>query len=223
LVEEAYDILVDAICSGELCPGVRLNQDDIATRLNVSRQPVNSAISILKAQGLVEDTGRRSVMVTRIDPDLFFAIHEYRRVIEPFAVRLAGRDLTDSHRKEAARVLKLGHRAMERGQLPELLQADALFHEMIYGWSGNRVIQASMKTNWHHIRRTMAEVLREPAAARPVWQEHTEIVESLLSGNTEEAALRMERHIDHAWLRQSASFASTSDRLAGKQRPGPQP
>ena len=67
LVEETYDILVDAICTGEFRPGERLNQDEIAAKLNVSRQPVNSAISILKANGLVEDTGRRSVVVTRFD------------------------------------------------------------------------------------------------------------------------------------------------------------
>ena len=62
LVEEAYDTLVNAICSGEIRPGERLNQDEIAEQLGVSRQPVNSAISILKSNGLVEDTGRRSVV-----------------------------------------------------------------------------------------------------------------------------------------------------------------
>lgn len=200
LVEEAYDILAHAICSGELSPGARLNQDEIAARLKVSRQPVNSAIAILKAQGLVEDTGRRSVVVTRIDAGLLRAIHEYRRVVEPFAVRLAGRALNDHHRKEAARVLKLGQRAVERGHLAELVQADVLFHEMIYAWSGNPVIQAAMKTNWHHLRRAMAEVLRDTAAAAPVWQEHGAIVETLLSGQTEEAAQIMERHIDRSHI-----------------------
>ena len=67
LVEETYDILLDAICTGEIVPGERLNQDEIAAKLNVSRQPVNSAISILRANGIVEDTGRRSVVVTSFD------------------------------------------------------------------------------------------------------------------------------------------------------------
>ena len=62
LVDQTYEILLDAICTGELVPGERLTQDQIAARLNVSRQPVNSAISILKANHFVEDTGRRGVV-----------------------------------------------------------------------------------------------------------------------------------------------------------------
>ena len=45
LVEQTYETLVDAICSGELPPGERLAQEEIATRLNVSRQPVNNALA----------------------------------------------------------------------------------------------------------------------------------------------------------------------------------
>jgi len=199
LVEETYNILVDAICTGELASGERLHQDEIAGRLNVSRQPVNSAISILRANGLVEDTGRRSVIVTQFDPNLFRGIYEYRRVIEPFAVRLAGRSLNHGHLRQANRVLKAGRLAIEGGKLSELLRADALFHEMIYSWSGNQVVETSMRTNWHHIRRSMAEVLRDITDVMPVWAEHNEIVEKLFAGQTEEAAQIMENHIEHAY------------------------
>lgn len=199
LVEETYDILIDAICSGELSPGARINQDEIAARLKVSRQPVNSAISLLKANGLVEDTGRRSVIVTSFDPDLFRSIYEYRMVIEPFAVRLAGKSISDSDRDYAAQVLRAGEAALKSGDLKELLQADMLFHEMIYDWSGNHVIRASMRTNWHHIRRSMAEVLRNPNAVMPVWEEHSDIVDKLLVGQVDEAAANMANHIEKAY------------------------
>ena len=199
LVEETYDTLVDAICSGEIRPGERLNQDEIAAKLGVSRQPVNSAISILRANALVEDTGRRSVVVSRFAPDLFRSIFEYRRVIEPFAIRLAGNNLGDKHRRQADRVLRIGDKAIQRGQLTALLQADMLFHEMIYDWSGNLVVQISMKTNWHHIRRSMAEVLRNSSKAMPVWEEHKDIIKALFLGEIETAAQIMEDHIDHAY------------------------
>lgn len=200
LVEETYDTLVDAICSGEIRPGERLNQDEIADQLGVSRQPVNSAISILKSNGLVEDTGRRSVVVSRFDPDLFRSIFEYRKVIEPFAIRLAGERLGPNHRRQADRILRVGDKARQHGQLIELLHADMLFHQMIYEWSGNLVVQMSMRTNWHHIRRSMAEVLRKPSIAMPVWEEHSDIIEILLSGQPDLAAQIMEDHIDQAYL-----------------------
>lgn len=199
LVEETYDILLDAICTGEILPGERLNQDEIAAKLNVSRQPVNSAISILKANGLVEDTGRRSVVVTRFDKDLFRSIYDYRTVIEPFAVRLAGKTRSTADRQLADKVLRVGEKALKRGKLGDLVSADMMFHEMIYSWSHNQVIEASMRMNWHHIRRSMAEVLRDPAAIVPVWEQHTEIVETLFDGRTEDAALMMERHIGNSY------------------------
>lgn len=206
LVEETYDILVDAICTGEFVPGERLNQDEIAAKLDVSRQPVNSAISILKANGLVEDTGRRGVVVTSFDHDLFRAIYDYRKVIEPFAVRLAGKYLTIADRKQADRVLLVGQKALERGKLSDLIRADMLFHEMIYRQSRNQVIETSMRTNWHHIRRSMAKVLREPGAIVSVWQQHTEIVEMLFDGRPDEAAKMMEFHIGNSYQSIIAAF-----------------
>jgi DNA-binding GntR family transcriptional regulator len=199
LVEETYEILLNAICTGEILPGERLNQDEIAAKLDVSRQPVNSAISILKANGMVKDTGRRSVVVVRFDESLFRSIFEYRTVIEPFAVRLAGRSLTDADKRRADRVLRVGEKALKQGALGGLVHADMMFHEMIYSWSNNRVIECSMKTNWHHIRRSMSEVLRDPEVIGSVWNQHTEIVSHLFDGRTEDAAKIMESHIRNSY------------------------
>lgn len=208
LVEQTYDILVDAICDGELQAGERLNQDEIAAKLNVSRQPVNSAISILKTNGLVQDTGRRGVVVCRLDHDLFMSILEYRKVIEPFAVRLAGRRIVKADRRRAEKVLRDGEKACRSGTLRDFVQADMQFHQMIYGWSANHAIQASMKTNWHHIRRSMAKALREPDAARQVWQDHAEIIKHLFDGDTEDASRIMERHIEGTYKTIVAAMAT---------------
>ncbi|WP_170107185.1 GntR family transcriptional regulator [Roseibium marinum] len=201
LVEQTYEILLNAICTGELGPGERLTQDEIAAKLNVSRQPVNSAISILKANQLVADTGRRGVIVTPIDRDLFQSIYEFRSVIEPFAVRLAGMRLPESAKNHAGAILESGNAAVRSGDVGAMLQADIDFHEMIFRWSGNPVIENSMRINWHHIRRSMAVVLKDPDAALPVWKDHADIVDHLLAGDTEGATAFMHNHIEKAHSR----------------------
>ncbi|NBQ24330.1 MAG: GntR family transcriptional regulator [Verrucomicrobia bacterium] len=148
LVEQVYEILLDAICSGELPAGERLNQDEIAARLNVSRQPVNSAISILKANDFVRDTGRRGVVVTEIRMEQYNSIYEFRSVVEPFAVRLAAQRLSATARDEAQQVMQEGREAIAARDIKRLLNADVRFHEMIYRWSGNHVVEASMRANW---------------------------------------------------------------------------
>lgn len=199
LVEQVYEILLDAICTGELAPGERLNQDEIAARLNVSRQPVNSAISILKANDFVRDTGRRGVVVSDIDMDQFRSIYEFRGVVEPFAARLAADRIPDHADREAQSILQDGTAAIEARDIKGLLNADVRFHEMIYRWSGNHVIEASMRANWPHMLRSMIEVLRDPEAARQSWNDHARIVEGLLAGDGEAAAKAMTDHIGRAF------------------------
>ncbi|SMX50333.1 GntR family transcriptional regulator [Maliponia aquimaris] len=206
LTDQTYDILLDAICTGELSPGDRLNQDEIAGRLNVSRQPVNSAISILRANGLVEDTGRRGVVVAPIDAGLFRPILEFRRLVDPFAVELAVHRRPDDARQRAGAILDRGRAAARVNDVAALVQADVDFHEMIYAWSGNPVIEMSMRVNWHHIRRYMALVLRTPGASIPIWEEHASIVAALLSGDAERARCRMSAHLDVADQRMLAAL-----------------
>lgn len=206
LVEQTYEILLDAICSGELTAGERLNQDEIATRLNVSRQPVNSALSVLKSHGFVTDNGRRGVTVAPIDSEQFRYIYEFRTAIEPFAVKLAGRNLPDDAKNIAQDMLKRGNDAVQSGDQKAWLVADMAFHEMIYQWGGNTVIQSSMRLNWQHIRRTMAEVLKDASAAQASWDEHTMIIDALLSGDFGAAAIEMRRHIEAAHKKTFASL-----------------
>lgn len=211
LVEETYDSLVEAICARGFLPGERLNQDEIAAKLNVSRQPVNSAMSILKADRLVVDTGRRGVVVADLDPGLLRSIYEYRLTVEPFAVRLAGARLPDNARQEAEQVLRHGRKAVRSDDIRALLRADKAFHDMIYRWGGNEIIEASMRVTWTHIRRSMAEVLGDPSRAGSTWDEHERIVTSLLAGDLDAAAEAMRIHLSNAYSRYFAPGPGTSE------------
>jgi DNA-binding GntR family transcriptional regulator len=211
LVQETYEILLDAICTREFLPGERLNQDEIAARLNVSRQPVNSALAILRADNLVEDTGRRGVVVCALDPVLFNSISEYRLTVEPFAVQLAAERLPDNAAEQARDVLDRGRAAVEARDMRALLRTDNQFHEMIYGWTRNQVLVSSMTSNWNHIRRAMAEVLSKPAKAGAVWDEHEGIIAALLGGDVEVAQDRMRDHIRTAYDRNFSPVFGSPD------------
>ncbi|NIR59688.1 MAG: GntR family transcriptional regulator, partial [Gammaproteobacteria bacterium] len=67
LAEQVYQAILDEICDGTLSPGAHLVQEQLAERLGVSRQPIQQAIALLKADGLVEEAGKRGVRVTPLD------------------------------------------------------------------------------------------------------------------------------------------------------------
>jgi DNA-binding GntR family transcriptional regulator len=195
LTEETYDRLLDAICSGELAPGHRINQDELAHQLNVSRQPVNSAITLLKANKLVEDTGRRGVVVTKLDRALFASIYEFRSAIEPFAAKLASERFNGSSLQEAEVVLAAGEKAMASEDIRALVESDMAFHQLIYSWSENDAIISSMQANWHHIRRAMVEVLQVPSQRANSWVDHGKILKAISSGDSARAAECMQHHM----------------------------
>ncbi|MEY4696539.1 MAG: hypothetical protein RIT14_967 [Pseudomonadota bacterium] len=197
LVEQTYDILVDAICVGRLRPGERLTQDAVALKLNVSRQPVNAALGMLKASKLVESAGRRGVVVARIDPVLVRSIYQFRSVVEPLAVELAGNRPMDAEwRKNGEAIVAAGWRAHAQGDVLGMVHADVDFHSFVYRLSGNDVIEDTMRIYWHHIRRAMVEILRGSLGyPTTVWSQHEAIFTTLLEGRAEDAAAIMRQHI----------------------------
>ena len=204
LVEKTYDAILDAICTGELKPGERLGQDEVAERLNVSRQPVNSAIAMLKAQRFVIDADRRGVVVAPVDRQLFESIYQVRAAIEPLAVELATPRLNSDLIAKGRAIIMRGTSLMQADGAKGVLQADIDFHTLIYELSGNEIIADMMRFNWQHLRRSMGEVLRFPGMTIQVWKEHKAIFQAMVDGDRAGAAALMRNHIMDAPRRISA-------------------
>jgi DNA-binding GntR family transcriptional regulator len=201
LVDQAYDAILDAICDGTLAPNERLTQDEIANRLAVSRQPVMSALGLLKQQGFLSEHGRRGLAVAPIDRARFDAIYEYRTAIEPFAARLATERITPEQLARGRELVAYGKRVAAAGDAAATLQADVDFHTLIYEASGNPLIVESMRLHWQHLRRSMGEVLRRPRFTQQVWREHAAILEAMGQGKSEEAARLIGKHVSVAHQR----------------------
>jgi DNA-binding GntR family transcriptional regulator len=210
LVDQAYDVILDAICSGALKPGERLTQGSVAQRLNVSRQPIHNALIVLKSQGFVRDTGRRGLSVAPLDPKLFEAIYQFRSAVEPLAVTLAIPRLGSDAIREGRALIARGESAAAKSETKALVAADMAFHSFIYECSGNQLILETMRLNWHHLRRAMGEVLRLPGLAKRVWREHDAILGAMAAGDSDTASRLMRDHVVVAHRDVAAAFASRS-------------
>lgn len=201
LVDRAYEVILDALCDGTFKPGERLTQEDIASRLNVSRQPVTHALAVLRAQGFLTQTGRRGLIVTEIEPSFFEAIYQFRSKVEPLAVELGTPRISKESIARGRIILENGRNMVETGDARASLQADMDFHSFIYELSGNPIISETMRLHWHHLRRAMGQVLRHPGMSITVWQEHDQILTAMIRGDANDAAELMRRHIVDAFTR----------------------
>ncbi|MBC7852706.1 MAG: GntR family transcriptional regulator, partial [Pirellulaceae bacterium] len=133
LTEQVYQRLLNAICEGDLAPGSRLTQEELAATLNVSRQPVLQALRMLKKDGFVVDTGRRGLMVLPLGAQTISQIYEVRSALDGLAARLAAL----AKAKIDLAIIDEGRKASKGSRIGAMIDADMRFHNLIYNASGN--------------------------------------------------------------------------------------
>ena len=214
LVEQVYDRLLQAICSRRLAPGVRIAQEDLAERLEVSRQPVSHALQLLKQQGLVRDAEGRGLVVTPIEPDYVHALYEVRAALDAVAAARAAEKVGEGGRgggrhagrlAEAHAILERGRAAVAAGDKTAMAEADLAFHGLINDLAGNPVIVEIARQQWSHIRRAIDVVLDDARLHARVWDEHAAIVGAIAEGDAARAERLARDHArragDETWQR----------------------
>ena len=100
LKDRTVEVLVDAILSGKIRPGERLNESQLARDLRVSRAPVREALQQLQEQSLIVNIPRRGMFVVSLDEEDIQKINSLRIVLEAEALRLVRRHLTPQREKK---------------------------------------------------------------------------------------------------------------------------
>ena len=203
LIDQVHDRLVIAIADGTLPPGQRLTQEEIALRLGVSRQPVSHALQVLRRRGLVEESGKRGLIVAPLDPKRLRDLYQVRAVLEALAASLAAarvkadlvfdRDIGEGHA-----IVARGLKVAETDVVSDLIDADVAFHSYVHRLSGNDAIVETVAEQWPHFRRWMGVTLSDATISQRIWDEHCEILDQILSGKPEAAAEAARRHIERA-------------------------
>lgn len=193
-VEQVGRALVDAIASGLFAPGERLTQEDIARRLNVSRQPVLQALRLLKKDGLVQDAPGRGLQVSHLDETLVAHVYQVRGALDRLAAGLAARRRATLD----PALVAAGRRAVKSRDVAAMIEADLAFHQALYAASGNPLLAQAAGVPWQQVRRAMGAVLQRSAVRETVWDEHEAIAKAVAAGHAAEAERLMDRHTSQA-------------------------
>jgi DNA-binding GntR family transcriptional regulator len=198
ILDTVYVAIRDAVCDGELAPGARITQDEIAERLGVSRQPVVQALVLLKSQGFFREAGRRGLIVTPVSADLVRAIYELRGSLDETAARLAAERARPEDLADGWGILKEGERLAARGDVRDLVKCDMAFHEFVYGLSGNPLIRQALEPHLHHLGRVMMAVVEAANYRTRLWQEHTAILKAIADRAPDQAGVLSRKHVEAA-------------------------
>jgi DNA-binding GntR family transcriptional regulator len=196
LSEKVHDSVLEAICSGELKPGARITQEELAQKFGVSRQPVLQAMMLLRREGFLIETGRKGVCVAPLDVEKARNLYVVRGALDGAAARLAAARYTPDLAYRGRLLLDVGRRAIKSGNVQAVIEADIDFHLFIYEASGNPIIGETAQPHWKHMRRVMATALSEDDMRVSVWDEHEEILSALEAGRVPEAEALCRDHVE---------------------------
>ena len=186
-----------AILRGDLPPGSRVKQEDLAGKLGVSREPVRQALLLLQREGLVQAEPNRGALVAPLDRERISDVYGLREAVETTVVAtLARRPAFDI--EPFRRIIERGRAAAQKRDLPALIDLDMSFHIGLYEADGNRVMIDLLRAQWTHMRRLMSMVLDEGSYRDEIWDEHEEIVMAIKARKVVHASALTGRHIREA-------------------------
>lgn len=217
LTERVYSAILDEILEGRLPTGAHLIQEQLAADLGVSRQPVQQAMALLKADGLVEEIGTRGLKVAALDLGRMNNHYDIRAVLDAYAARSSAQRVRDHQISQALvqdklnRILTAGRDAVRAASFSDQIRQDEAFHTCLYAFSGNAVLAASAEPHWRFLRRVMADVLRHAEPPPEIWDQHTEIAEAVIAGDPDRAHSLAQSHIDTAARKLSRAAAEHAE------------
>ena len=142
LRDVVFNTLRQAILKGELEPGERLMEIQLADRLGVSRTPIREAIRKLELEGLVLMIPRKGAEVAKISEKNLRDVLEVRRSLEELATELACQRMSPEDLQELEAAQDEFRQAIQEGDFMKIAESDEHYHDVIYQGTGNtRLVQ----------------------------------------------------------------------------------
>ena len=164
--------------------------------MGVSRIPVREALRALAAEGLVTIEPRRGASVSVLSEAAAYDMVEVRATLEGLNAKLAAQRRDEKTVERLQAFLREGTQAVSSGQLDKFQALNSQFHEMLATVAGNAVLTDLMRS-----LRDRTALVFAPSnmhRARQNWDEHAQILNAVIAGNGDLAALLASQHVHNA-------------------------
>lgn len=195
LREIVYEELKRQILTGEVVPGTRMMEVELADDMGVSRTPVREAIRKLEKEGLVTIEPRKGAYASNISVKDMEDILEVREDLEGLAAFLAAARITDEQKVALNEANENYSKAVMSGDTEEIIHYDELFHKLVVQCSGNKTLIQMVETVQELALRFRYLYYDDFSRYEKMPMEHKEISEAVLSGNGESARVAADNHI----------------------------
>ena len=213
LSERLREAIEEEIATGQLLPGTRLDEVELASRFGVSRTPIREALSLLLGEGLIEPRPlpSRGAVVANIGPERLCEMFEVMAELEAMCIRLAVRRITPAQQVALEAAHEACREAARSADSDAYFYANEAFHYAIYAASRNQFLIEQASLLQRKLRTYRRLQLRVRNRVQKSFEEHQAIVDALRDGDAAMATKRIRDHV----LVQGERFADLVSSIDG--------
>lgn len=195
LRDVVFNTLREAILKGELKPGERLMELQLAAKLGVSRTPIREAIRMLEQEGLAVTIPRKGAEVARMTEKDMEDVLQIREALDELAARIACEQITEEQLAELRETMHEFEESTKTANVRKIAEADVRFHDIIYQSTGNPKLVNMLNNLREQMYRYRVEYLKDESNYPTLMQEHKAIVEGLTLKNKQKVTETMKCHV----------------------------
>ncbi|EGQ9394318.1 GntR family transcriptional regulator [Vibrio cholerae] len=199
--ENLTEYLIEAIVEGQLAPGGKISEPELAKQFQVSRGPLREALMRVEGLGLIERIPHIGARVIQLSPTKLVELYAVREALEGMAARLAARNITEIELAGLESLLSTHstHINQVEGASYFHQQGDFDFHYRIIQASRNQQLIGLLCDELYHLLR-MYRYQSPRSHSRPVeaLEEHKFILRAIRQRDEELAEMLMRRHISRS-------------------------
>jgi DNA-binding GntR family transcriptional regulator len=195
-----YESLRQRIISGELTPGLPINEADFARELSVSKTPVREALRQLERDGFVENVPGRGSAISHIKPQDIREVFEIREILEVGAAkRAAWMHGTEELRRKLEECRRMLAEEASQENVHEWGSWEDV-HLSIVKAVGNQALvdmYLGLLDRIHRMRSFYGKRFTQ-RRLHEILGEHTAVLEAIVAGDAERAEQMVQRHLRNA-------------------------
>lgn len=179
LREQVFEAILYRLKSGEFEPGIRLTEEGLAKRLEVSRTPIREALGQLTRQGVLQVRRGGGYVVPSPTDEEIRNIIAVRMLLEPPAVRMAALEYGDQQIDRVSKAIKGETAAVSKPDPEAFARANEEFRHAVFDDISNKALSALIKQFDSHLHFIRAVTLRDIKLRREIVERQTKIRDAL--------------------------------------------
>lgn len=197
LRDVVFHTLREAILKGDLKPGERLMELQLAAKLGVSRTPIREAIRMLEQEGLAVTVPRRGAEVAKMTEKDMQDVLQVREALDELAASIACELITEAEMEQLEQAAADFETATETKDVKRIADTDMVFHDIIYHATRNPKLVNILNNLREQMYRYRVEYLKDEENYPVLLKEHREILAGFKERNTGMVTDSMRKHVEN--------------------------